>query len=94
MRLADRLAYLMLVIRSDCTATAGPATTPRQGSLMLEPTPELPDHTLISRLHFPTRIQNALSVAGLRAVGEVLPAKSLRAQATLRPGIPVLSRRL
>jgi hypothetical protein len=41
---------------------------------MLEPTPELPDDTLISRLQFPTRIQNVLSGAGLRTVGEVREA--------------------
>jgi hypothetical protein len=38
---------------------------------MLDPTPELPDDTLLSRVDFPTRIQNVLSVAGLRTVGEV-----------------------
>jgi hypothetical protein len=37
----------------------------------IDPTPELPDDTLISRVQFPTRIQNALSGAGLRTVGEV-----------------------
>jgi DNA-directed RNA polymerase alpha subunit len=41
---------------------------------MLDPTPELPDDTLISRLQFPTRIQNVLSGAGLRTVGEVREA--------------------
>ena len=38
---------------------------------MLDPTPELPDDTLISRVQFPTRIQNVLSAAGLRTVAEV-----------------------
>jgi DNA-directed RNA polymerase alpha subunit len=37
-------------------------------------TPELPDDTLISRVNFPTRIQNVLSAAGLRTVGEVREA--------------------
>jgi DNA-directed RNA polymerase alpha subunit len=41
---------------------------------MLDPTPELPDETLISRVDFPTRIQNVLSGAGLRTVGEVREA--------------------
>jgi DNA-directed RNA polymerase alpha subunit len=41
---------------------------------MLDPTPELPDDTLISRLQFPTRIQNVLSGAGLRTVSEVREA--------------------
>jgi hypothetical protein len=41
---------------------------------MLDPTPELPDDTLISRLQFATRIQNVLSGAGLRTVGEVREA--------------------
>jgi len=38
---------------------------------MLDPTPELPDDSLISRVQFPTRIQNVLSAAGLRTVAEV-----------------------
>jgi DNA-directed RNA polymerase alpha subunit len=38
---------------------------------MLNPTPELPDDTLISDVEFPTRIRNALVAAGLRTVGEV-----------------------
>ena len=40
----------------------------------IDPTPELPDDTLISRVQFPTRIQNALSDAALRTVGEVREA--------------------
>jgi len=38
---------------------------------MLEPTPELPDDTLISDVDFPARIRNVLAVAGLKTVGEV-----------------------
>jgi DNA-directed RNA polymerase alpha subunit len=38
---------------------------------MLDPTPELPDDTLVSRVQLSTRIQNVLSAAGLRTVGEV-----------------------
>jgi DNA-directed RNA polymerase alpha subunit len=41
---------------------------------MLDPTPELPEDTLISRVHFPNRSQNVLSGAGLRTVGEVREA--------------------
>jgi DNA-directed RNA polymerase alpha subunit len=41
---------------------------------MLDPTPELPDDTLVSRVQFPTRILNVLAVAGLRTVGEVREA--------------------
>jgi DNA-directed RNA polymerase alpha subunit len=41
---------------------------------MLDPTSELPNDTLISRVQFPTRIQNVLSGAGLRTVGEVREA--------------------
>ena len=41
---------------------------------MLDPTPELPDDTLLSRVDFPTRIQNVLSAAGFRTVGEVREA--------------------
>jgi hypothetical protein len=42
-----------------------------RSNLMLDPTPELPDDTLLSRVDFSTRIQNVLSAAGLRTVGEV-----------------------
>jgi DNA-directed RNA polymerase alpha subunit len=38
---------------------------------MLEPTPELPDDTLISDIEFPTRIRAVLATAGLETVGEV-----------------------
>jgi hypothetical protein len=41
---------------------------------MLDPTPELPDNTLISQVKFPTHILNALTAAGLRTVGEVREA--------------------
>jgi DNA-directed RNA polymerase alpha subunit len=37
----------------------------------LEPMPELPDDTLISRVRFPTRIANALREAGVSTVGEI-----------------------
>jgi len=38
---------------------------------MLDPTPELPDDTLISDVEFPSRIRNVLVAAGLLTVGEV-----------------------
>ena len=38
---------------------------------MLDPTPELPDDTLISDVEFPSRIRNALVAAGLQTVGEL-----------------------
>jgi hypothetical protein len=38
---------------------------------MLDPTPELPDDTLISDVEFPSRIRNALVAAGLQTVGQV-----------------------
>jgi len=38
---------------------------------MLDPTPELPDDTLIEDVGFATRIRNALIAAGLKTVGEV-----------------------
>lgn len=38
---------------------------------MLDPTPELPDDTLITDVEFPTRIRNALAAAGLKTIGEV-----------------------
>jgi DNA-directed RNA polymerase alpha subunit len=37
----------------------------------VDPTPELPDHTLIADVRFPTRIQNVLAAAGLKTVGDV-----------------------
>jgi hypothetical protein len=41
---------------------------------MLDPTPELPDDTLVGQVKFPTRVLNALNAAGLRTVGEVREA--------------------
>jgi DNA-directed RNA polymerase alpha subunit len=38
---------------------------------MLDPTPELPDDTLISDVEFPSRVRNVLLAAGLKTVGEV-----------------------
>jgi DNA-directed RNA polymerase alpha subunit len=40
----------------------------------VQPTPELPDDTLISQVQFPTRILNGLAAAGLKTVGEVREA--------------------
>jgi DNA-directed RNA polymerase alpha subunit len=38
---------------------------------LLDPTPELPDDTLIDDVRFATRIRNALNAAGLKTVGEI-----------------------
>jgi hypothetical protein len=38
---------------------------------IFDPTPELPDDTLVEQVRFSTRIQKALSTAGIRTVGEV-----------------------
>ena len=38
---------------------------------MLDPTPELPDDTLLSDVEFPARIRTVLAAAGLKTVGEV-----------------------
>jgi DNA-directed RNA polymerase alpha subunit len=38
---------------------------------LLDPTPELPDDTLISDVEFPARIRTVLAAAGLKTVGEV-----------------------
>lgn len=38
---------------------------------LVDPTPELPDDTLIEDARFPTRIRNVLAAAGLKTVGEV-----------------------
>ena len=38
---------------------------------MLNPTPELPDETLIENVRFPTRVRNALNAAGIKTIGEV-----------------------
>jgi hypothetical protein len=38
---------------------------------LLDPTPELPDDTLLDRVQFPTRIQAALAALGLRTVREI-----------------------
>jgi DNA-directed RNA polymerase alpha subunit len=37
----------------------------------VDPTPELPDDTLIANVRFPTRIRNVLAAAGLKTVGDV-----------------------
>jgi DNA-directed RNA polymerase alpha subunit len=39
-----------------------------------DPTPELPDDTLIEDFRFATRIRNALNVAGLKTVGDIREA--------------------
>lgn len=39
--------------------------------MMSDPSPELPDDTLIADLKLPTRIRNALVGGGARTVGEV-----------------------
>ena len=41
------------------------------GRKMLDPTPELPDDTLISDVEFPSRIRNVLVAAGVQTVGDV-----------------------
>jgi DNA-directed RNA polymerase alpha subunit len=41
---------------------------------LIDPTPELPDDTAIENVQLPTRIRNALAVAGLKTVGEVREA--------------------
>jgi DNA-directed RNA polymerase alpha subunit len=38
---------------------------------MHDPSPELPDETLISQVQFSTRILNVLAAAGLKTVGEL-----------------------
>jgi DNA-directed RNA polymerase alpha subunit len=38
---------------------------------MFDPTPELPNDTLIIMVRFPTRVRNALEYAGLKTIGEV-----------------------
>ena len=38
---------------------------------MLEPSPQLPDATLIADITLPTRIRKVLSFAGLNTVGDV-----------------------
>jgi DNA-directed RNA polymerase alpha subunit len=38
---------------------------------LLDPTPELPDDTLISDVEFPARIRTVLAAADLKTVGEV-----------------------
>jgi DNA-directed RNA polymerase alpha subunit len=43
-------------------------------SLLQDPTPELPDDTLISQVQLPTRILNVLAAAGLKTVGDVREA--------------------
>jgi DNA-directed RNA polymerase alpha subunit len=44
--------------------------------VMIKPSPDLPDETLLQDLNLPTRIQNALVAGGLRTVGEVRKTSS------------------
>jgi DNA-directed RNA polymerase alpha subunit len=37
----------------------------------LDPTPELPDDTVIARVRLPSRIEKVLEAAGLKTIGEV-----------------------
>ena len=41
---------------------------------MLYPAPELPDDTLVEKVHFSTRIRNALTACGLKTIGEIREA--------------------
>ena len=41
---------------------------------MLNPAPELPDHTPIDNVRFSTRIKNAVTAAGWKTVGEIREA--------------------
>jgi DNA-directed RNA polymerase alpha subunit len=38
------------------------------------PAPEIPDDTLVARIHFSTRIRNALTAGGLKTAGEIREA--------------------
>jgi DNA-directed RNA polymerase alpha subunit len=38
---------------------------------LVDPTPELPDDTLIENVRFAKRIRNVLAAAGLKTVGEI-----------------------
>ena len=51
--------------RLEREAAAGP---------MLYPAPELLDDTLIEKIHFSTRIRNALTAGGLKTAGEIREA--------------------
>ena len=51
--------------RLEREAVAGP---------MLYPAPELPDETLVEKIHFSTRILNALTAGGFKTAGEIREA--------------------
>jgi hypothetical protein len=55
---------LQLVAVNLLVAYGGPTVT-------IDPTPDLPDGTLITDLNLPTRIRNALERNGFKTVGEV-----------------------
>jgi DNA-directed RNA polymerase alpha subunit len=38
---------------------------------MIDPSPELPDHTSIARVDLPSKVRHALTSAGLRTVGKI-----------------------
>jgi DNA-directed RNA polymerase alpha subunit len=37
----------------------------------VDPTPELPDETMIGDVRFPTRIRNVMAAAGLKTLGDI-----------------------
>jgi DNA-directed RNA polymerase alpha subunit len=39
--------------------------------MLIEPSPDIPDGTKIEDIRLPTRLKNALAVAGLKTVGEL-----------------------
>ena len=51
--------------RREREAVAGP---------MLYPAPELPDDALVEKIHFSTRIRNALTAGGFKTAGEIREA--------------------
>jgi len=55
---------------------------------MLYPAPDLPDDTLVERIHFSTRIRNALTAGGLKTAGEIREASdaTLLSLQNLGPG--------
>ena len=51
-------------------------TTADRQRLMLDPSPDLPDDTVLQNVNLPIRVRNALLAGGLRTVGEVRETSS------------------
>jgi DNA-directed RNA polymerase alpha subunit len=67
----EKSELTMSAARKPSAAWSSGAEGEGEMSKLLDPTPGLPNDTLIERVRLSTRIQNVLVAAGLKTVGEV-----------------------